>query len=106
VRRDPAGGRERGPRPLDSSLDEVSKRLGLEGSRGIGRIFASWPDAVGPAMAEHVQPIKLDGDVLVVAVDHPAWATQVRRLGDDLLDRVAERADVPRPARLEVRVRR
>ena len=41
-------------------------------------------------MAEHVQPIRLDRESLVVTVDHPAWATQVRRLGETLLDRVAE----------------
>ena len=43
---------------------------------------------------------------LVVTVDHPAWATQVRRLGDTLLDRAADYAGVERPGRLEVRVKR
>ena len=41
-----------------------------------------------------------------MSVDHPAWATQVRRLGDDSLDRVADETGAARPARLEVRVRR
>jgi hypothetical protein len=41
----------------------------------------------------------------VVSVDHPAWATQVRRLGDELLDRVADGGGVARPNRVEVRVR-
>jgi predicted nucleic acid-binding Zn ribbon protein len=57
-------------------------------------------------MAEHVRPTRLDREVLVVTVDHPAWATQVRRLGDDLLDLVAERTGLARPQRVEVRVRR
>ena len=57
-------------------------------------------------MAEHVHPVKIDANSLVVTVDHPAWATQVRRLGDTLLDRAAEYAGVPRPLRLEVRVQR
>ena len=48
-------------------------------------------------MAGHVQPIRLDSEALVVSVDHPAWATQVRRLGDELLDRVAEETGA-RPA--------
>ena len=51
---------------------------------------------------QHVRRSRLDKDVLVVTVDHPAWATQVRRLGDDLLDRVAETTTLPRPA-LDVR---
>lgn len=57
-------------------------------------------------MAGHVQPIRLDGEALVVSVDHPAWATQVRGMGDALLDRVVEETGAVRPARLEVRVRR
>ena len=57
-------------------------------------------------MAGHVRPIRLDNESLVVTVDHPAWATQVRSLGDELLDRVVEETGAPRPGRLEVRVRR
>jgi predicted nucleic acid-binding Zn ribbon protein len=104
TRRREGGGGE--PRSLGTSLDAVTKRLGLEDSKGVGRLFARWPEIVGPAMAGHVQPIRLDGDALVVSVDHPAWATQVRRLGDDLLDRVVEETGASRPGRLEVRVRR
>jgi predicted nucleic acid-binding Zn ribbon protein len=101
-----ADGREGGPRSLETSLDAVTRHLGLEDSKGIGQLFARWPEIVGPAMAGHVQPIRLDGEALVVSVDHPAWATQVRRLGDDLLDRVVEVTGASRPGRLEVRVRR
>ena len=94
------------PRPIDDSLDALSRRMGLEGAQGLGRLFAGWTDIVGEAMAEHVQPVRIDASALVVTVDHPAWATQVRRLGDTLLDRAADHAGVPRPARLEVRVHR
>jgi predicted nucleic acid-binding Zn ribbon protein len=73
---------------------------------GVGRLFARWPEIVGPALAEHVQPVRLDEQSLVVRVEHPAWATQVRRLGDVLLDRVADECAVPRPSRLEVRIHR
>jgi predicted nucleic acid-binding Zn ribbon protein len=98
--------RNNGPQRLEVSLDAVTKQLGLQDSRGLGLLYARWPEIVGTAMAGHVQPIRLDHQSLVVAVDHPAWATQVRGLGDDLLDRVVEETGAPRPARLEVRVRR
>ncbi len=98
--------RDVGPRPIEASLDAVSKKLGMEDSRGLGRLFAHWTEIVGAAMSEHVQPIRLDREALVVSVDHPAWATQVRHLGDDLLDRIAERTGLARPHRVEVRVRR
>ncbi len=99
-------GEESGPHRLENSLDAVSRQLGLDGSRSLGRLFARWPEIVGAAMAGHVQPIRLDRQALVVSVDHPAWATQVRGLGDALLDRVVEETGAPRPQRLQVRVRR
>ena len=95
-----------GPRSLDASLDAVSRKLGVKDSRGLGRLFAHWAEIVGPAMAEHVRPVRLDKEALVVTVDHPAWATQVRRMGDLLLDRVAEDTGAARPGRVEVRVQR
>jgi predicted nucleic acid-binding Zn ribbon protein len=98
--------RDPGPRPIDASLDAVSRRMGLQDSRGQGRLFARWDRIVGEAMAGHVQPVRLDDGVLVVSVDHPAWATQVRLLGDELLDRVADEAGVSRPGKVEVRIRR
>ena len=104
--RDSSRGGDHGARPLHASLDAVSQRLGMRDSRGLGRLFSRWEEIVGPAMAGHVQPVRLDEEALVVSVDHPAWATQVRYLGDELLDRVAEKAGVERPGRLDVRVRR
>jgi predicted nucleic acid-binding Zn ribbon protein len=98
--------REGEPRTLATSLDAVTRGLGMHDPRGLGRLFAEWPAIVGPAMADHVQPIRVDADALVVSVDHPAWATQVRRLGNELLDRVVNETGVERPSRLEVRVRR
>jgi predicted nucleic acid-binding Zn ribbon protein len=103
---EPPHRRESEPRPLDRSLDDLSRRLGLEGARGLGRLFSGWEEIVGTAMAEHVRPVRIDRSALVVTVDHPAWATQVRRLGDTLLARAAAHAGVDEPARLEVRVQR
>ena len=94
------------PRALDGSLEALSNQLGMQGALGVGRLFAGWTEIVGEAMAEHVKPVRMDRSALVVTVDHPAWATQVRRLGDTLLDRVSTHAGVERPARLEVRVQR
>ncbi|HWD52578.1 MAG TPA: DUF721 domain-containing protein [Acidimicrobiales bacterium] len=97
---------DKGPRSIDTSLDALSTHLGLGGSLGLGRLFARWEQIVGPAMARHVQPVRLDAQALVVNVDHPAWATEVRHFGDDLLDKVAEATGTPRAEQLEVRVRR
>lgn len=97
---------DNGPLPLTTSLDALSYQLGQGGSAGLGRLFSQWEEIVGPAMAAHVRPVRIDNLALIVTVDHPAWATQVRHLAEDLLKRVAEVTGAPRPEHLEVRVNR
>jgi predicted nucleic acid-binding Zn ribbon protein len=95
-----------GPRRLDSSLGAVARQLGVDDPDGLGRLFGHWTEVVGPAVAGHVRPIRVDSDSLLVEVDHPAWGTQVKALGDELLDRIAEYTGLARPRQIEVRIRR
>ncbi len=96
---------DHGPQPIGRSLDAVTGRLGMGTSTANARLFAAWADIVGQAMADHVRPVRMDEAALVVTVDHPAWATQIRHLADDILTRVAADTGSPRPAELTVRVR-
>ncbi len=68
-------------------------------------VFGQWESVVGPGLARHVAPQRLDGDALVVTVDSPPWATQVRVLAPQILAKVAEISGEA-PARLEVSIRR
>jgi predicted nucleic acid-binding Zn ribbon protein len=71
----------------------------------VGGVFGRWSEAVGEQVAQHVRPIKLDGTVLVVEVDDPAWATQVKFLSAMITDRLLEVAAVE-VERIDVRVER
>jgi hypothetical protein len=71
----------------------------------MGAVFGRWEEAVGEAVAAHVQPVKLDGGTLVVQVDDPAWATQLRFLEATLRARLAEVAGA-QVDRIDVRVER
>jgi predicted nucleic acid-binding Zn ribbon protein len=71
----------------------------------MGDVFGRWAEAVGDAIAGHVRPIKLDGTMLVVEVDDPAWATQLRFLEATLKQRLLEVAEV-NVETIEARVRR
>jgi predicted nucleic acid-binding Zn ribbon protein len=93
------------PRPIGESLDDLMRSLRGTGRRAIGGVFAGWDDAVGPVVAAHVRPVRLDGGVLTVEVGDPAWATQVRLLHDDLLARLTEATGVDLD-RIEVRTAR
>jgi predicted nucleic acid-binding Zn ribbon protein len=54
----------------------------------MGGLFRGWPDAVGVQVAAHARPIVLDRGRLVVEVDEPGWATQLRFLEADLVARL------------------
>jgi len=93
-----------GPRRIDESLDALSRGFGQRGVGETARLFSRWTEIVGTALADHVTPVRLDGTTLVVQVDHPAWATQVRLLGSELLDRVGTIPGIDRPTTLDIRV--
>jgi predicted nucleic acid-binding Zn ribbon protein len=96
---------DRGPRPVRESLDAAVRHIAPHGAREFAAIFGRWEELVGAAVAAHVQPLRATDEALVVAADHPAWATQVRALAPTLLAQIAT-ATGRVPARLEVVVRR
>jgi predicted nucleic acid-binding Zn ribbon protein len=94
------------PVPLTAALDGVLRSLrGGAGRAEVGGVFGRWDDVVGPVIAAHVRPLRLEEGTLLVQVDEPAWATQLRLLGDDIRRRLAEVTGV-QVERLEVRVAR
>jgi predicted nucleic acid-binding Zn ribbon protein len=108
--------RDPGPRPLGDALDALVADLGAPGPAGaggpervpagaLGQAFARWEEIAGEAMARHVRPLRWSGGVLVLAADHPAWATQARADGTGLSARVRDLTGAA-PERIEVTVRR
>ena len=91
------------PVPISRSLDSIMKSLRGTDRIQIGGVFGRWDDAVGPAVAAHVRPVRLDQGVLTVEADEPAWATQVKFLAGTITARLAEVANV-QIERIEVRV--
>lgn len=101
---------ERGLVPLQDSLAAVVRDLrddpaGATTVASMGGVFGRWEDAVGAPVAAHVQPVKLDGTRLIVEVDDPAWATQLRFLETTLKERLAAVAGA-RVETIDVRVQR
>ncbi|MHB8661266.1 MAG: DUF721 domain-containing protein [Acidimicrobiales bacterium] len=93
------------PRRIGDGLDRVLGRLGGGTSRTTGAVLRGWAEAVGPGIAAHAQPLTLRGTTLVVVVDGPAYATQLRLLLPQLLARLAELAGPGAVDAVEVRVR-
>lgn len=91
------------PIPIGESLDAVVRSLHGPDRRQVGGLFGRWDEIVGPQVAAHARPVRLDRGVLVVEVDDPAWATQLRLLSGRLRERLAADAGVM-VTELQVRV--
>ena len=91
--------------PLSAGIDRLLRSF-RQGDRATTvTVFSRWTELVGEAVAQHVRPLKLDRGVLVVQVDDPAWATQMKFLERDLLDRLTAAGSGP-VERVEIRVKK
>jgi predicted nucleic acid-binding Zn ribbon protein len=78
------------PRPLSESLDVVLRSLRGAPRKAVAGVFGDWEDIVGAQVASHARPVRLEGERLLVEVDEPGWATQLRFLEAELLARIEE----------------
>jgi predicted nucleic acid-binding Zn ribbon protein len=81
----------RAPRRLGEALSKVAADLNLDDPDDVAAVMTAWPDAVGEAIAAHVRPRRLHDGVLLVEVDAPVWATQLRYLEEDVLRRLGRK---------------
>ncbi|MFK7919405.1 MAG: DciA family protein [Ilumatobacter sp.] len=82
------------PRPITASLDSIMKSLRGTDRIQVGGVFGKWDHAVGPQIAAHVRPVRLDQGTLLVEADTSTWATQVKFLADTIITRLREEARV------------
>jgi predicted nucleic acid-binding Zn ribbon protein len=91
--------------PSSASPNHAAGKTASQMASQMGSVFGRWTEAVGDAVAAHVTPLKLDGSTLIVEVDDPAWATQLRFLETALKQRLLEVAGA-KIETIEARVRR
>ena len=93
------------PRALNEVLGKVLRRMRVSDQSSAIGLFSGWRQIVGATIADHVAPKRLEKRVLVVEVDDPAWATQLKFLESQLIatlrDSVGDEVES-----LEIRVRR
>ncbi len=71
-------------RPIGDSVAALAKHLGLTSPGNLVAVFGDWESVVGPVLAAHSQPERLQDGELVVVVDEPAWATELRFLASEI----------------------
>jgi len=74
---------------VEAGLARVLRSLGSPAPATLGTLFEDWEAMVGERMAAHVRPVRLRDTTLVVAVDEPGWASQVRWMAPQLLERLS-----------------
>ena len=77
------------PKQVGEGLDRLTRSLSGVGAQPLATVFTEWSVVVGETLAAHCRPLALDGTRLVIGVDESAWATQVRFLETELLERLA-----------------
>lgn len=95
----------RAPRQLQDVLGKVLKRMKVSDTTSSMGLFSNWRELVGDAIADHVTPKRLEKRVLVVEVDDPAWATQLKFLEAQLISTLRAKAGDEVDS-LDVKVRR
>jgi predicted nucleic acid-binding Zn ribbon protein len=70
-------------------LAKLVKARGWQRPAAEATVFGAWERVVGPDIAKHSRPIKLDDGELTVEAESTAWATQLRLLAASLLQRIA-----------------
>ena len=79
----------RGPRRVGESMPRLLSRLGSAPTPAVlEAVFTRWDELVGAELGGHARPLRVDGRALVVAVEHPAWATRARMESGQILARL------------------
>ena len=91
------------PRQLGHGLGRIV--TSMTSSRGpMVQVLEHWDDLVGEAVARHARPKRLNDGVLVVEVDDPSWATQLRFLSEQLTNGLNERLGSAAIVRVDLKV--
>ncbi len=105
--RDRAGNTESGgPQRLGRALDRLMGTLRAPSVDVLDSVFSRWAEIVGDDVAAHSKPVSIGPDTLVVSVDDPTWASEVKWLENEVIARVAEVSKSDRVSALNVRVAR
>ena len=93
-------------RRLSESLSEIASDLNLDQPDVIAAVMGGWDALVGEAVAAHARPRIVRQGVLVVEVDNPEWATQLRYLEGEVILRIGRKVRPGVVTGLRVVVRR
>jgi predicted nucleic acid-binding Zn ribbon protein len=83
---------ERDPKLVATVLEDFMIQSDFSGPIAVGTLAARWADVVGEEIAAHVSMGEFDAETktLNLITDSTAWATQIRMLVPNILQKIAE----------------
>ena len=75
------------PVSLADALARVQAELGLPESSALRALTDRWEELVGPDVAAHARLDAVRDGTAAIVVDSPLWASQLRYLEGDIVDR-------------------
>ncbi|MGL6235871.1 MAG: DciA family protein [Segniliparus sp.] len=77
----------RDPQTFSDLCGQLQKKETWSAKLAQGKIFAAWPTIVGEQIASHATPVQLSEGLLHVQAESTAWATQLRLMQSQLLEK-------------------
>lgn len=92
------------PVSIGEALGEVGEELGLPAPDAMTALSERWVEVVGPAVAPHARLRGVRDGIATIAVDAPAWATELKYQEETLKARIEDVTgrDVVRSVRVVV----
>jgi predicted nucleic acid-binding Zn ribbon protein len=78
------------PTPLAQVLEKMLERKGLGKKLAQYALFEEWEKIVGASLAEKTQPLKIQGNQLVIGVEHSTWIQELQFLKPKLLQKIRQ----------------
>lgn len=78
------------PVRLDQALDVILAGMGAPPASAVRGLEDRWAELVGAEAAAHCRPVRVAHGRLVVEVDAPAWASQLRWRAAELIARAGD----------------
>ena len=79
----------RDPELLGSAVERLVIESGWEKESSMAKLINSWPQIVGPEIADHCVPAGFDEGTLRLTAESTAWATQLRMLNSQIMVKIA-----------------
>lgn len=89
---------------LGRPLARVLRHLGVPSAAVLPALDQTWADVVGPAVAQHTSPVTMQHGRLLVRVDDPAWASQLRWMEQQVLGRLRQEPGYEKAEALDIRI--